>query len=201
MIFGRSLAAPAGWHMTEEADYTWVRRLHGKDATLIRQRFVADTGDPRWDKFGRPRTVVVDATSTWRPISLQVFPSTIVYDESASRISEPKFIDLGHGVTGTLRTAVDENLLVSFDLLSWTWSNKGSAQRVMIASVDNHEDDAPFPVPNGGLGPSLRTMFSVLFRGNAVTANTAPTFKDAEMLSEFGRGLVDAQLAKAESAS
>ena len=198
MIFGRPLASPAGWHMTEEADYTWVRRLHGKDATLIRQRFVADTGDPRWDKFGRPRTVVVDATSTWRPISLQVFPSTIVYDESASRISEPKFIDLGHGVTGTLRTAVDENLLVSFDLLSWTWSNKGSAQRVMIASVDNHEDDAPFPVPNGGLGPSLRTMFSVLFRGNAVTANTAPTFKDAEMLSVFGRGLVDAQLAKAE---
>lgn len=198
MIFGRPLAAPVGWHVTEEAEYTWARRLHGKDATTIRQRFVADTGDMRWDKFGRPRTVVVDATSTWRPISLQVFPAAIAYDESTSRVSEPTFVDLGHGITGTLRTAVDEKLLVSFDLLSWTWRNEGSAQRIMVSSVDNHEDDAPFPEPNGGLGSSLRTMFSVLLRGNAVTSNTDPTFKDAEMLGEFGRGLVDAQLARAE---
>ena len=198
MTFGRPLAAPAGWHVTSETGYSWVRRIHGKDATLIRQQFVADAGDPRWDKFARPRTVVVDATSTWRPISLQEFPSTVLYDESSSRISEPKFIDLGHGVTGALRTAVDEKLLVSFDLLSFTWRNNGSAQRVQIASVDNHDEDAPFPEPNGGLVPTMRTMFSVLFRGNAVTANTEPTFKDAELLSGFGRGLVDAQLTKAE---
>jgi len=200
MTFGRPLAAPVGWQMTSETDYSWVRRIHGKDATLIRQQFVADAGDPRWDKFARPRTVVVDATSTWRPISLQVFPSTILYDESSSRISEPRFIDLGHGITGALRTAVDEKLLVSFDLLSFTWRNNGSAQRVQIASADNHDEDAPFPEPNGGLAPTLRTMFSVLFRGNAVTANTEPTFKDAELLSGFGRGLVDAQLRQAESA-
>ena len=200
MTFGRALAAPAGWRMTTESEYSWVRRIHGRDATLIRQRFVADAGDPRWDKFARPRTIVVDSTSTWRPISLQVFPSTVLYDESSSRISEPKLIDLGHGVTGQLRTAVDEKLLVSFDLLSWTWRNRGSAQRVMIASVDNHDEDAPFPEPNGGLGPTIRTMLSVLFRGNAVTSNTEPTFKDAELLTGFGRGLVDAQLDEAEQA-
>jgi len=200
MTFGRPLAAPVGWQMTSETDYSWVRRIHGKDATLIRQQFVADAGDPRWDKFARPRTVVVDATSTWRPISLQVFPSTILYDESSSRISEPRFIDLGHGITGALRTAVDEKLLVSFDLLSFTWRNNGSAQRVQIASADNHDEDAPFPEPNGGLAPTLRTMLSVLFRGNAVTSHTEPTFKDAELLTGFGRGLVDAQLRQAESA-
>ncbi|MCX6483146.1 MAG: hypothetical protein NT146_07720 [Mycobacterium sp.] len=198
MIFGRTLAAPAGWQMTSETNYSWVRRIHGRDATLIRHQFVADVGDPRWDKFARPRTVVVDATSTWRPISLQVFPSTILYDKSSSRISEPKFIDLGHGITGALRTAVDEKLLVSFDLLSFTWRNNGSAQRVQIASVDNHDEDALFPEPNGGMVPEIRQMFSVLFRGNAVTVNTEPTFKDAEMLTVFGRGLVDAQLARAE---
>jgi len=200
MTFGRALAAPDGWHMTKEAEYSWVRRLHGKDATLIRQWFVADAGDPRFDKFARPRTIVVDSTSTWRPISLEVFPATVLYDEFSSRISEPRPIDLGQGVTGGLRTAVDEKLLVSFDLLSWTWRNEGSAQRVMIASVDNHDEDAPFPEPNGGLGPTIRTMLSVLFRGNAVTSHTEPTFKDAELLTGFGRGLVDAQLRQAESA-
>jgi len=200
MTFGRPLAAPAGWHVTKETDYPWVRRLHGKDATLIRQWFDADAGDPRWDKFARPRTIVVDSTSTWRPISLQVFPLTVLYDGSSSRISEPRLIDLGHGVTGELRTAVDENLLVSFDMLSWTWRNRGSAQRVMVAAVDNHDEDAPFPEPNGGLGPAIRTMLSVLFRGNAATSNTEPTFKDAEMLTGVGRGLVDAQLSWAEQA-
>ena len=93
---------------------------------------------------------------------------------------------------------MDEKLLVSFDLLSFTWRNNGSAQRVQIASVDNHDEDALFPEPNGGMVPEIRQMFSVLFRGNAVTVNTEPTFKDAELLSGFGRGLVDAQLAKAE---
>ena len=89
---------------------------------------------------------------------------------------------------------------MSFDLLSFTWRNNGSAQRVQIASADNHDEDAPFPEPNGGLAPTLRTMLSVLFRGNAVTSHTEPTFKDAELLTGFGRGLVDAQLRQAESA-
>jgi hypothetical protein len=41
-------------------------------------------------------------------------------------------------------------------------------------------------------------MFTVLFRGNAVTTNREPEFKDAEMLTQFGRGLVTAQLRAAE---
>ena len=191
--FGVPLAVPVGWHVTEKTDYSWVRRLHGRDATLIRQRFVADVGDPRWDKYGRPRTLMVDSTSTWRPISLQEFPATVLYDESSSRLSPPKSVDLGHGVKGELYSVVDDKLLVTFGMLIWTWRTEGSEQRVVVSSVDNHEEDAPFPTPTGGLAPTLRTMFSVLFRGNAVTLNREPTEKDFELLTGFGRALVDAQ--------
>ena len=200
MTFGHPLAAPAGWRQTAQTDYRWVRRVYGRDADLIRQRFVADAGNPDWDKFARPRTVIVDSTSTWRPISLRVYPEAVLYDESARRISDPKFIDLGNGVTGSLVTVVDDKAILTYNLLTWTWRDEGSAQRILVASVDNHEDDAVFPEPNGGLLATLRTMFAVLFRGNQAVAHTwdsDPGYKDIEMLTEFGRGLVDAQLRRA----
>jgi hypothetical protein len=197
MTFGRPLTAPAGWHVSAEREYVWVRRFHGQRANLIRQQIVADTADPRWDTLGRPRTVMVDTTNTWRPISLEVFPATIPYDESSSRISNPRLIDLGHGITGALVNAVNDKLFLSYDILIWTWRNQDSAQRVMLISVDNHDADAQFPEPGGGFGATLRTMFDVLFRGNTVTSDRDPAFKDAGLLTEFGRALVDAQLQQA----
>lgn len=196
MTFGRPLVAPSGWHQTAEVDYPWVRRIYGRDATLIRQRFVADTGNPKWDKHAAPRTIVVDATSTWRPFSLQVYPTVVVYDESSSRISDPHFIDLGHGITGSLVTVVDEKRLLTWNMLTWTWRTGGSAQRVTVAAVDNHEPDALFPEPSGGLVPTIRTMIIILFRGNSATWDRDPVFKDADMLTEFSKGLIDAQLSR-----
>lgn len=196
MKFGRTLAAPAGWHQTGQVDYPWVRRIYGRDATLIRQRFVADAGNPKWDKHAHPRTVVVDTTSTWRPFSLQVYPTTVLYDETSSRISDPHFIDLGHGITGSLVTVIDDKRLLTWNLLTWTWRTQGSAQRVTVAAVDNHEPDALFPEPSGGLVPTLRTMIIILFRGNSATWDRDPVFKDADMLTEFSKGLIDAQLAR-----
>lgn len=196
MRFGRSLAAPSGWHQTEEIDYPWVRRIYGHDATLIRQRFVADAGNPLWDKHAQPRTVMVDSTSTWRPFSLQVYPTTVLYDESSSRISDPHFIDLGHGITGSLVTVIDEKRLLTWNLLTWTWRAEGSAQRVTVAAVDNHESDALFPEPSGGLVPTLRTMIIILFRGNSATWDRDPVFKDADLLTQFSQRLIDAQLAE-----
>jgi len=194
MTFGRPLASPAGWHQVEQSDYRWVRRVYGSDAVLIRQRFVADVGNPEWDKFSRPRTVVVDSVNTSRPFSLQTYPQTLLYDESSSRISDPRFIDLGHGIIGSLVTVVDDRRLVTYNLLSWTWREADSAQRVTIAAVDNHEDDVVFPEPSGGFNASLRTMVSVFFRGNQATWDSDPTYKDAGLLTSFGRGLIDAQL-------
>lgn len=194
VVFGRPLAAPAGWHQVEQSDYPWVRRVYGRDANLIRQRFVADNGKLDWDKFARPRTVVVDSTSTWRPFALKVYPATVLYDEASSRISDPTFVDLGRGVTGSLVTVVDDKRLLTYNLLTWTWGDEDAAQRVLVAAVDNHEDEMVFPAPNGGLNQTLRTMITVFFRGNQATWDSDPNFKDADLLTEFGRRLVEAQL-------
>lgn len=193
MAFGRPLAVPAGWRQTDHTEFGWARRLYGRDATLIRQRLVAETGNRYWDKHGRPRTVVVDTTSTWRPFSLQAYPAVVLYDTSNSRISTPRSVDLGHGVTGSLVTVVDEHLLLTWNFMSWTWRNHDSAQRVTVAAVDNHEPDAPFPEPVGGLAATLRTMIVVLFRGNSATWDRDPTFKDADLLATVSRALIDAQ--------
>lgn len=197
LTFGQPLADPAGWHQTDQIDYRWVRRVYGRDANLIRQTFVADTGNPAWDKFARPRTVVVDSTSTWRPFSLQVYPPFVLYDESSSRTSDPVIVDLGHGIRGSAVTVVDDKRLLTFNLLTWTWRSGDAAQRVTVASVDNHESDVIFPEPNGGLPATLRTMFSIFFRGNQATWDSDPTFKDLDMLTVFSRALVNAQLAQA----
>lgn len=197
--FDAPLAAPAGWHQTELTDYPWVRRMYGRDADLVRQRFVADAGNPEWDKFARPRTVIVDSTTTERPFSFRVYPATVLYDESGSRISDPRPVELGHGITGSIVTVVDDRRLLTFNLLTWTWRNPVAAQRIMVATVDNHEDNAVFPEPHGGLGATLRTMFGVFFRGNQATWDSDPTFKDLDLLTSFGQGLIDAQLARAEN--
>ena len=198
LTFGRPLQAPVGWHVSDETEYDWVRRLYGQHATLIRQDMVADTGNPKWDKFSRPRKVIVDSTNTLQPFSFGVYPSTLLYDTASSRLSDPRPVDLGHGLTGYLYSVIDDRLLVTWNLLVFHWRNKDSAQRVLIGAVDNHESAAPFPEPNGALWPTLGTLFTVLFRGNVVTTNREPEFKDAEMLTQFGRGLVTAQLRDAE---
>ena len=57
----------------------------------------------------------------------------------------------------------------------------------------DHDPDAPFPQPSGSTLGTLRTLFTLLFRGNDVLDQQAPTFKDEELLTEFGRALVAAQ--------
>ena len=68
----------------------------------------------------------------------------------------------------------------------------------MVASVDNHEAEVIFPEPTGGMAQALRTMLAVFFRGNQATWDSDPTFKDRDMLTEFGRALVQAQLRQAD---
>ena len=185
------LTAPPGWRTARVETIDWVRRLYGKDGVLTRQRLVATTGNPKWDKFSRPRVVVMDVVRTERPASLDVYPAVLLYDVAALRLSKPVAVDLGFGVTGELYSAVDDGLLVTWDALQWTWTDgRGGAQRILAVTVDNHEDDAPFPAPTGGLLPTLSTMLTVLFRGNAATTDLAPQFKDGPMLSELARGLV-----------
>jgi hypothetical protein len=189
-----SLAAPDGWHIIETQHFGWVQRIYGEDAELIRQQMVPDNGDLRLDKFGRPRELVVDAISTRRPTSLTTLPAQVLYRVTGIRRSSSRWVDLGYGVTADLFTAVDDQMLVTWDGLQWTWSNGVTAQRVVVISVDNHDDNAPFPPPTGGVLSTLNSLFTVLFRGNSATSDRDPTIKDGVLLTEFGRALVRAQL-------
>ncbi|MET0475907.1 MAG: hypothetical protein ABW001_14840 [Mycobacterium sp.] len=190
---GQPLTVPAGWHQTSEQTYDWVHRLYDSGADLIRQRITADTGNPQWDKFGRPRTVTVDTITSLRPFSFRSLPARILYDVPGSRISMPRAVDLGAGLKGQIVSVVDDHLLVSWNALQFSWGNDRIAQRVIIFAVDNHDASAPFPEPSGGALPTLGTFLTILFRGNAADADREPTFKDAELLTYFGRDLVAAQ--------
>ncbi len=44
------------------------------------------------------------------------------------------------------------------------------------------------------LGPTLNSMFTVLFRGNSAAYGADPNLKDDRLLTEFAHGLVRAQL-------
>ncbi|WP_445170368.1 hypothetical protein ACTXG7_14220 [Mycolicibacterium sp. Dal123E01] len=192
--FANTIVAPPGWHITNVDEYHWVSRLYGPGAVLNRTKLVADTGNPDWDKFARPRGVVVDTVTTTRPFAFQAYPAKVLYHVATFRESAPVQVDLGHGVTGTLVTAVDDKILITWNALTWTWGNDHIAQQVTVFAVDNHEPDAPFPEPTGALIPTLNSLFTVLFRGNSAVTDESPSFKDGTMVTEFSRALVNTEL-------
>lgn len=194
LVTGMPLVAPPGWTTTGAITRVKVNRLFGANAVLVRQQVTADVANPRWDKLGRSRTVVVDSTVSPRPISFESFPTRVLYGLIAARISETRNVDLGMGVVGSLISVIDDDLLVTWNALQFAWGQDELAQRVTIFAVDNHEPDAPFPQPTQNLFPMIRTLITLLFRGNAVLNQRTPSFKDADLLSQFGRALVAAQL-------
>ena len=189
-----TMKAPPGWRIVGTQAFPWVSRLYGEGAVHVRQKMVAETGDLRFDKLGRPRALMVDLTTTARPIALQTYPARVLYRMHGIRLSTKRTADLGYGVTADLFTAVDDNQLVTWDALQWTWGNASTEQRVLVISVDNHDDNAPFPQPTGGMLSTLNSLFTVLFRGNAATSDLNPVVKDDVLLTEFGHALVHAEL-------
>lgn len=194
MNFNEPLKPPHGWHIIESQEYDWVSRFYGRGAKLLRQKMVADSGDTRHDKLGRPRTIVVDTVTTLRPFSLNVYPTRMIYRVNGIRLSGTRPVDLGYGQGADLFSVVDDRILVTWDGLQWTWTNGAMGRRVLAIAVDNHEDNAPFPQPTGGVVATLNSMFTVLFRGNAAVRDTNPNMKDDDLLTEFGHNLVRAQL-------
>lgn len=195
LTLGRPLVVPPGWHQTGLVEFPRVAsRLYGSGARMVRQQIVADVGNPNWDKLSAPRTVVIDTITTDHPFTFQVYPSLVVYNAPHVRFSEPRMVDLGRGVRAQLYSGTDDELLVTWNVLLWTWKNGPVAQRVLLLSVDNHDDGAPFPEPGHSLPTVLNSLIVVLFRGNAAVENREPEFKDADMLAQVGTALVDAQL-------
>ncbi len=194
---GKRLAAPPGWTPTGEQTYSGVARYYGDDALLVRQRMTADVGDRRFDKLSAPRTLMVDSIVSELPFSFDAYPGQVLYDTTGTRLSAPRVVDLGHGVRGKLFSAIDDRLLVTWDVLRFAWGDKDQDQIVDIFAVDNHLPDAPFPDPQRGLVSTLRNLLTVLFRGNSVLVQRQPTFKDAELLTEFGQAIVAEQFEQA----
>ncbi|WP_374157804.1 hypothetical protein ACEWX3_23180 [Mycobacterium sp. G7A2] len=186
------MVAPPGW-TTQSTQKFPVYRMFGPGAVLVRQRITADVGNPRWDKFSRPRTLVVDSTVSTRPYAFRTFPTRVLYGLTAARISEPQPVQLSEDVEGQMISVVDDDLLVTWDSLEFIWGDDELAQRVTVFAVDNHEPDAPFPEPTQSLLPSISTLLTLLFRGNDVLFQEKPTWKDAALLTTFGRALIAAQ--------
>ena len=192
--FWKPLPVPPGWHEERETEYPRVARLYGADASFIRQQIRADVGNPKWDKLSQPRLVVIDSISTRNPFAFDVYPSITLYPLPRSRVSPPRAVDLGAGVVAQLFSATDDQLLVTWNVMVWTWHHRSVAQRILMFSVDFHEDGAPIPEPGHSVPSVLNSLLVVLFRGNAAVSNQAAQFKDADMLAEVGRKVVAAQI-------
>ena len=190
---GMPLVTPPGWATVETQLYPDMKRLYGEGSVLTRQRMTSLSGDPRFDKFSRPRTLVVDSLVSRRPFSFGVYPGRVLYGLTGTRFSDLRSVDLGMGVTGQMVSVVDDDLLVTWDAMQFAWGNRQIGQRISIFAVDNHDQDAPFPEPSGDMVSTLRTLITLLFRGNAVFDARSPSFKDAQLLTEFSRALVAAQ--------
>lgn len=192
LVAGEPLIAPPGWATVQIQDYRDVERLYG-DSLLVRQWMTATAPDPRFDKLSRPRTLVVDSLVSHRPFSFGVYPARVLYGLTGARFSAPRQIDLGMGVTASMLSVVDDDLLVTWNSIQFAWGDRRVAQRITVFAVDNHDPNAPFPEPSGDMVGTVRSLITLLFRGNSVLESRWAAFKDADLLTEFGRGLVSAQ--------
>jgi len=190
---GAQLVVPAGWTQEGAEEFDWANRFFGRRATLVRQTIVADEGNPDWDSKSRPRRVVIDTLDTHRPATLTVYPTDTLYRLRDARRSPTVPVDLGHGVQGELSTIVDEEALLTWSLLSFTWTRGDVSQRVNLVTVDDHRPDAIFPRPTPSMASDVTNTFNVLIRGNAVTVDDNSEYKDRDMLGAVGAELVDAQ--------
>ncbi|WP_027507154.1 hypothetical protein [Rhodococcus sp. UNC23MFCrub1.1] len=188
-----TLAVPVGWRQIQDETFPWVRSFFGQGATLTRQEWQAAAVNPAWDGKGRPRTVMVDTLGTTNGASLGVYPERTLYRLSSTRTSPSLRIDLGRDITGSLYTSVDDALLLTWTKLVFEWVRGPVFQRVTVVSVDNHDPDAQFPIPEPSMASNLSALAAVFLRGNTVVGDDRPDYADADLLTTVGRDLVAAQ--------
>ncbi|MEE4025862.1 hypothetical protein V1Y59_22450 [Gordonia sp. PKS22-38] len=188
------MVVPSGWVAGEYRQYEWVSRLYGRGAVMGGQDLYQSRGSYEFDKFARPRKVVVNSIESSRPVTFEVYPIIFVYDLVGDRFSELEEVELPHGVTGFLQTVVDDANYLTYNRIGWEWSNGETTARVTITSVDNHEADAPFPSPEPTVARNMNTFLTVLFRGNSVISDLEPQFKDRDLLVDCATDLINAQV-------
>ncbi|MCF3939414.1 hypothetical protein [Gordonia tangerina] len=188
------MLVPSGWVAGQVRQYEWVSRMYGRSAVMTGQDLYQSKGSLEFDKFARPRKVVVNTIESSRPITFEVYPIFFVYDLVGDRFSEAQEVPLPHGVVGHLQTVVDDTSYLTFNRMTWEWNNGTTTQRVTIVSVDNHEPDAQFPSPQPTVVRNLNTFITVLFRGNSVVTDLEPQFKDRDLLIDCATDLINAQV-------
>ncbi|WAL49345.1 archaeosortase/exosortase family protein [Rhodococcus pyridinivorans] len=185
---------PPGWYQLEGLDYSWPRRYFGSTAVLHRQMLRALEPRSEWDRLERPRTVAVQTLQVRRASVFELYPVETNYHLGGARVSPKIRVQLGHGVEADFFTVVDDELLLTWSLMSFVWERGPvQAQRVSLLTVDNHELDAPFPQPSPNMASNARSLLSVFLRGNTSVEDSASEYKDLEMLIDVGRELVEAQ--------
>lgn len=185
---------PAGWTEDSVTHYPWVNRYFGRGATLTRQQITTNEVVPAWDSKGRKRTVMIDTVRTLEPSTLIVNPIYTMYDVVADRRSPVLLVDLGHGITGSMGTVVDDDLLLTWTGLTFDWYRDGAYERVTLISVDDHEPGAVFPQLDLSLVGRLSISVTILLRGSEAATDLRSQYKDRDMLTTLGTSLVDAQL-------
>ncbi|MCK0439354.1 hypothetical protein MUG78_07745 [Gordonia alkaliphila] len=193
------LLVPSGWRQIE-ATGPFPATVNGWQATGMRQILEQNVGDPAFDVHARPRRVVVDAVESAVPLTFDIYPASVRYAVSGVRTSIGRPVELPHGILGTLSTVVDDQRLLTYNALSWRWNNGRRTQEVTLISVDNHEPTAQFlqlrrPEETLDLVNDILTR---VFRGNAVTQDLDPRFKDYDLLVKLAGDLIDTQIAAAE---
>lgn len=183
----------AGWLHLDDQRFPAPAEYYGAGTVWRRDRLQQEQGSTRWDVAGLPRTVVVDTITTPSRSLVQVVPLSANYALPNTRTQRAADVDLGDGVIGRVYALVDDDLLLTYTVLSFVWtrgSPSGPTQRVTAISVDDHRESAAFPLPAAGLLRTVSSGVARIIRGDAVFADLAGRPKDADLVTELGRGLI-----------
>ncbi len=189
------MLVPAEW---QQIEFTGLLPSISNGWHAVRSRQVIEqrSGEAHFDYQSRPRRVAVDAVETTAPLTLDIYLPALQYDATGYRTSPPTEVALTGGVTAILQTMVDDQKNVTANRLMWRWNNGVRTQQVTLYSVDNHENTAQFPqfLRNRETWQVVEGMLTLLLRGNAVTEDLDPRFKDQELLTECANALIQTQL-------
>ena len=126
---------------------------------------------------GGPRTVMVDSITSHRPFSFNVYPARVLYDVTDSRLSAPRCVDLGLGGEGPDWSRWSTTICWS---RGTRCSSPGATTRSLSGSTCSRSTTTSRTPrsrsPPVVLLPTLGTLFTILFRGNA-----ADTDRDADL--------------------
>lgn len=187
---------PDGWSVTGGETFDWADAYFGKDADYRRQVLRADHAVGEWDAENRRRTVVVDTLTTDGTTAASRFGDEGFYSSINGRRSPKLDVDLGHGVTGRVHTVLDDDAYLTYTRLRFSWRDAGGDGRlhdVSVIAVDDHSDSASFPTVADSLTGLAGRIVTVLLRGGAVTEDSDATYKDLDVVTAVGRGIIDAR--------